>query len=639
MNPPQPSTYQQQHLFTPQPSPLMVNTVSLDGSGTINPATLNPAVLSNTSPRGIKRSRSPDSYKDPSLSETAGRDLADGSEIQKRKRGRPPKAKGTNSAQTSPQQVLSTPLQPQAPPLTIPPTVPQQQQVAVPQPQTPAQVPAVVPATPTPVAPTAKPTPAKPVIKALPTVRDHTTDQLTKEGDEYIPRETDDDGEKKVMPTGHLKNGREYKCRTFLVPGRGEKLFMLATECARVLGYRDSYLLFNKNRSLYKIIATQSEKDDLIQKELLPYSYRSRQIAIVTAKSMFRQFGSRVIVNGRRVRDDYWESKARKQGFTEEDPAGEKRPGAAKQRAQQASEAAAAAAQHPEPLYTNDPVTIDTQPQPQMVQPGLGGPAPISLAPLPMIHLTPDDSRIKDAFPNVPRPRQEITGPPYVDRTSSTPHSQLLEQGHQAATWNRDFGAQRVMRAQMYNESYWKSKSPPPMPTQGQGQARQGTQQQIPTPPTSLHGQHAPMPAHPQMTQAPMMSPQQISTLHHQQTQGHQLPVAQTPVRMQNIKADQLHQTPTAYMHQQGIWQPQTHHTQAHMSPPPTGHAQPHHTQPHITQIPQGYQMHPQAQQQHYQPAAMYGQHFMQPQQQQPQQWKSQMQQPHPTQWSYPGNT
>jgi hypothetical protein len=147
------------------------------------------------------------------------------------------------------------------------------------------------------------------------------------------------------------------------------------------------------------------------------------------------------------------------------------------------------------------------------------------------------------------------------------------------------------------------------------------------------------MPAHPQMTQAPMMSPQQISTLHHQQTQGHQLPVAQTPVRMQSIKADQLHQTPTAYMHQQGIWQPQTHHTQAHMSPPPTGHAQPHHTQPHITQIPQGYQMHPQAQQQHYQPAAMYGQHFMQPQQQQPQQWKSQMQQPHPTQWSYPGNT
>src|SRR6202012_2498309 len=106
---------------------------------------------------------------------------------------------------------------------------------------------------------------------------------------------------------GALLGGREYKCRAFFVRGRSPKYFMLATECARVLGYRDSYLLFNKNRSLYKIIANQAEKDNLIHQEILPYSYRSRQIAIVTARSMFRQFGSRLIENGRRVRDDYWE--------------------------------------------------------------------------------------------------------------------------------------------------------------------------------------------------------------------------------------------------------------------------------------------------------------------------------------------
>jgi hypothetical protein len=179
--------------------------------------------------------------------------------------------------------------------------------------------------------------PTKP--KALPTVRDHTTDLLNPAGDEYIPREIDRAGEKKVALTGHVLDGREYRCRVFLIPNRGEKLFMLATECARVLGYRDSYLLFNKNRSLFKIIATQEEKDDLIYQEILPFSYRSRQIAIVTARSMFRQFGSRLIVNGRRVRDDYWESKARKQGFTDEDAAGEKRPGAAKAREAAASEA------------------------------------------------------------------------------------------------------------------------------------------------------------------------------------------------------------------------------------------------------------------------------------------------------------
>ena len=151
------------------------------------------------------------------------------------------------------------------------------------------------------------------MVKALPTVRDHTTDQLNPEGDEYLPREHDEAGEKKVDSMGRLQGGRQYRCRTFTVPHRGEKLFMLATECARVLSYRDSYLLFNKNRSLFKIIASQEEKDDLIAHDFLPYSYRSRQIAIVTARSMFRQFGSRVIVNGRRVRDDYWEAKARKQ--------------------------------------------------------------------------------------------------------------------------------------------------------------------------------------------------------------------------------------------------------------------------------------------------------------------------------------
>jgi hypothetical protein len=67
-------------------------------------------------------------------------------------------------------------------------------------------------------------------------VRDHTTDQLGPEGDEYIPREYDDAGEKKVTANGQLLDGREYRCRTFFVPNRGDKLFMLATECARVLG-------------------------------------------------------------------------------------------------------------------------------------------------------------------------------------------------------------------------------------------------------------------------------------------------------------------------------------------------------------------------------------------------------------------
>ena len=136
---------------------------------------------------------------------------------------------------------------------------------------------------------------------------------------EHIPSEYDSSGEAKISPAGELLGGRLFLIRTFVLPHRSEKRLMLATECARVLRYRDSYLLFNKNQSLLKIIATQEDKDYLIQQEILPFSYRSRQIALVSARSIFRQFGARVVEGGRRVRDDYWEARAVKHGYTEED--------------------------------------------------------------------------------------------------------------------------------------------------------------------------------------------------------------------------------------------------------------------------------------------------------------------------------
>ena len=200
--------------------------------------------------------------------------------------------------------------------------------------------------------PPQKPKPAHTTLPGnlfSPILPNHVTDQLTTEGDEYTPREYDSAGEAKVNAQGFLQGGRQFKIRTFCVAHRREIRFMLATECARVLGYRDSYLLFNKNRSLFKIIASQAEKDELIHREIVHYSYRSRQIAIVTAKSIFRQFGARVIVNGRRVRDDYWEAKAIRQGFTEEDMAEDKRPGAGKARE------AASAFENSNPIDTGGP--------------------------------------------------------------------------------------------------------------------------------------------------------------------------------------------------------------------------------------------------------------------------------------------
>ena len=333
----------------------------------------------------------------------------------------------------------------------------------------------------------------QPVVKALPTVRDHTTDQLGPEGDEYIPREIDVDGESKVSKDGYALDGRKYKCRTFQVPNRGEKLFMLATECARVLGYRDSYLLFNKNRSLYKIIANQPEKDNLIHQGILPHSYRSRQIAIVTARSMFRQFGSRLIEGGRRVRDDYWEAKAIKQGFTEEDAAGEKRPGAARAREQAAAEA-------------SNTSTLTSLPQGEIIYSnghGLDGQPPgmasVSLAPLPMIHLPSEELR-SSTMGNVVRPRQDLSTNAFIDRSQPSSATEILNQATQAAEYNKALGQTRAHRAR-YLDDYWRRPHEQPVtePPPGPGDMNTVAPQNLQSPHTT-----AAMVQHPRTQQDPM---------------------------------------------------------------------------------------------------------------------------------------
>ncbi|KAJ4404924.1 hypothetical protein N0V85_004780 [Neurospora sp. IMI 360204] len=413
-------------------------------SATINPAALNTDL--SEPPRNLKRERSPDDYQ------YSGPPGDDGGDKQPRKRGRPMKSRPSTGG--VPEPVGQGPVAPSIQ-QTLPPQTPQSSSAPLPLPtQTPTYAPAATPLQASPP----KTTPTKTTLKALPTVRDHTTDQLGPGGDEYLPREIDEAGEKKVMPNGQLTGNREYRCRTFLVPNRGDKLFMLATECARVLGYRDSYLLFNKNRSLYKIIANQEEKDDLVNQEILPFSYRSRQIAIVTARSMFRQFGSRVITNGRRVRDDYWETKARKQGFTEADLAGEKRPGGTKAReaAAEANQNSMLGGPHGEIIYNTNPGPYGA-PQP-LVQPGMIGPPPATSTRMPVITLGPDysDTRSRDYSTILKTgPRQEITGPPYQDRTQTTPLSELHAQAHHAAEFNRAVNQQREIRGE-YLQNLWR---------------------------------------------------------------------------------------------------------------------------------------------------------------------------------------
>jgi hypothetical protein len=496
----------------------------MDGSGTINPAALNSQVLGGhpssvapqQSPRGLKRSRSPDNNYETSQGDP-------GDDGKPRKRGRPPKNV----------RILETPRS--IPPPPIPQQTPAAPAPQAPQVQTPQTKHAPLPPPQTSPAQSspAKPTPAKStVIKALPTVRDHTTDQLNPEGDEYLPREIDEAGESKITPMGHPLGGREYKCRTFFVVNRGEKLFMLATECARVLGYRDSYLLFNKNRSLYKIIATQAEKDDLIHQEILPYSYRSRQIAIVTARSMFRQFGSRVIANGRRVRDDYWEAKARKQGFTEEDAAGEKRPGAAKARE-------AAALETPAPAPPPPPVAplMPQEPPPQYARVD-GFPPPGELN-----HNLPPREYMSV---NVQRPRHEMAGPAYHDTTQPSAPLDIAQHAADAQQFNGQLAKSRGHRDQ-YLGNYWRR--PHESPAQS---PRQPTTEGENAPQVSQAAQSPRLPS----TNAPAASGQQALATHTSQSQGQvmsgqsypqpphtQNPMVQSPMRPVHtpLRPEQVH--------------------------------------------------------------------------------------------------
>jgi hypothetical protein len=331
---------------------------------------------------------------------------------------------------------------------------------------------------------------------------------------------------------------------------------MLATECARVLGYRDSYLLFNKNRSLYKIQATQAEKDDLIHQEILPYSHRSRQISIVTARSMFRQFGSRLIVNGRRVRDDYWESKARKQGFTEEDAAGEKRPGAAKAREAAAAEAHHAGAQAfafaqnaSYGKFDHDYLGAGANP----LQP-FGGLAPApGTVPAgnaePFSQRATTDLQPRD-YAGVQRPRQELSGMPYQDMTRPTPAGEILNQAAQAAELNKQLTQQRKSR-QEYLENMWARPHEPSPQPQRPGTAEGDNAPQVsqavqsphlpPSNPAGQPGQYGMVAATPQRP-GQAMAPQAYRQQAH--TQNNMVPSPLAPQHTP-LRPEQIHRRPT----------------------------------------------------------------------------------------------
>ncbi|RCK55442.1 Chromatin structure-remodeling complex subunit rsc7 [Candida viswanathii] len=136
------------------------------------------------------------------------------------------------------------------------------------------------------------------------------------ENDEVVIPLEDPKGKEKIDELGYLNGDRKFRMKTFKLLGHGDRLYMISTEPARLVGFRDSYLLFKTHRTLFKKVADNDEKMDLIQRGIIPNSYKGRAVNLVTARSIFREFGSRMIENGKKVIDDFWEQRAIDNGDT-----------------------------------------------------------------------------------------------------------------------------------------------------------------------------------------------------------------------------------------------------------------------------------------------------------------------------------
>jgi hypothetical protein len=121
----------------------------------------------------------------------------------------------------------------------------------------------------------------------------------------------DEKGEQKITKDGELLGGRKFKVQVFQLPSRGNTWYMLSMDPAKLLGFRDSYLFFLRNPILKRIHASDQERDFLIAHGFLPSNFRSRAITLVSARATYKLFGSKIIVGGKRRRDDYYESSIR----------------------------------------------------------------------------------------------------------------------------------------------------------------------------------------------------------------------------------------------------------------------------------------------------------------------------------------
>ncbi|KNZ74089.1 Chromatin structure-remodeling complex subunit RSC7 [Termitomyces sp. J132] len=147
------------------------------------------------------------------------------------------------------------------------------------------------------------------------------------DGDEFVTDE-DPKGNEKIDHSGVLLGDRKFKAATFILPNRHPtRHYMLAIDAARTSGFRDSLYYFRRNPLAFKLNATQPEKDYLITQGKLGSHLRTRSVTLITARSAFKLHGSKMVVDGKWVIDDYYEEKVTEEiaalGLKPGDPVGE----------------------------------------------------------------------------------------------------------------------------------------------------------------------------------------------------------------------------------------------------------------------------------------------------------------------------
>lgn len=137
----------------------------------------------------------------------------------------------------------------------------------------------------------------------LPTQATGGIPNMIKNDEIQLPK--DPEGEKKVDELGTLKDGREYRIKTIKIRDRGEQLFMISSEAARCFGFQEINRFFLQHPRLRKLLLTDQERQQLVQQRILPEYAKENESSVVTARSIFREFGAQVIIGGRTVIDDY----------------------------------------------------------------------------------------------------------------------------------------------------------------------------------------------------------------------------------------------------------------------------------------------------------------------------------------------